>query len=132
MIDEYVVDYDEYAGLGSGAIGYLQGICYANTFDIKQYIACLDQNKLPLMASRSFNLQDQMSYDFLMKLFSTKIDVTELEKKYEGKFLKSLWKEMIAFVSGRIFPLFFTEFIFNAAGTIFLGHHDAGIFYCRE
>jgi len=106
LIDEYVVDYDEYAGLGSGAIGYLQGMCYANTFDIKQYIASLDQNKLPLLASRSFNLQDQMSYDFLMKLFSTKIDVTELEKKYSGKFLKSLWKEMIAFVLAGSFRYF--------------------------
>ncbi len=97
LIDEYVVDYDEYAGLGSGAIGYLAGICYANTFDINQYIACLDQNIPPLMASRSFNRQDQMGYDFLMKLFSTKINVTEMEEKYDGKFLKSLWKEMIAF-----------------------------------
>ncbi len=97
MIDEYVVDYDEYAGLGSGAIGYLQGTCLANTFDINQYIASLEQNIVPLMASRSFNLHDQMSYDFLMRLFSTKINVIELEKKYNGKFLKSLWKEMIAF-----------------------------------
>ncbi|MEN6374300.1 MAG: coproporphyrinogen III oxidase family protein [Smithella sp.] len=97
MIDEYVVDYDEYAGLGSGAIGYLHGTCYANTFDINQYIATLEQNTVPLMASRSFNLHDQMSYDFLMRLFSTKINIEELEKKYDGKFLKSLWKEMIAF-----------------------------------
>jgi menaquinone C8-methyltransferase len=97
MIDEYVVDYDEYAGLGSGAIGYLAGMCYANTFDINQYVTSLDQNKLPLMASRNFNLRDQMSYDFLMKLFSTKINTEEMEKKYNGKFLKSLWKEMIAF-----------------------------------
>ncbi len=107
MIDEYVVDYDEYAGLGSGAIGYLQGICYANTFDINQYIVSLEQNILPIMAARSFNRQDQMSYDFLMKLFSTKINIPELEEKYDGKFLKSLWKEMIAFIlagSFRYFP----------------------------
>jgi len=39
MIDEYIVDYDEYAGLGSGSIGYLNGTCYANTFNIRQYIA---------------------------------------------------------------------------------------------
>jgi menaquinone C8-methyltransferase len=107
LIDEYVVDYDEYAGLGSGAIGYLGGVCYANTFDIAEYIDCLNQGRLPLKASRKFNLHDQMSYDFLMKLFSTKMDVTALEQKYGGKFLKSLWKEMIAFTlagSFRYFP----------------------------
>jgi coproporphyrinogen III oxidase-like Fe-S oxidoreductase len=107
LIDEYVVDYDEYAGLGSGAIGYLNGECFANTFDIGEYISLLTQGKLPLTASRKFNMHDQMSYDFLMKLFSTKMDVTVLEKKYGGKFLKSLWKEMIAFTlagSFRYFP----------------------------
>jgi coproporphyrinogen III oxidase-like Fe-S oxidoreductase len=107
LIDEYVVDYDEYAGLGSGAIGYLAGVCYANTFDIAEYIDCLDQGRLPLKASRKFNLRDQINYDFLMKLFSTKMDVTAAEQKYGGKFLKTLWKEMIAFIlagSFRYFP----------------------------
>jgi coproporphyrinogen III oxidase-like Fe-S oxidoreductase len=106
LIDEYVVDYDEYAGLGSGAIGYLQSICYANTFDINRYIASLDQEELPLMASRRFDRRDQIGYDFLMKLFSTKMNVADLEKKYEGKFLKSLWKEMAAFVLAGAFRYF--------------------------
>jgi coproporphyrinogen III oxidase-like Fe-S oxidoreductase len=119
MIDEYVVDYDEYAGLGSGAIGYLAGICYANTFDINQYIASLEQNIVPLMASRSFNLRDQMSYDFLMKLFSTKIDVIELEKKYNGKFLKSLWKEMIAFTLAGSFRYFSPNLYLTPRGRYF-------------
>jgi coproporphyrinogen III oxidase-like Fe-S oxidoreductase len=107
LIDEYVVEYDEYAGLGSGAIGYLQGVCYANTFDIAEYIAAVGKGKLPLLASRTFAREDQISYDFLMKLFSTRINVPDIEKKYGGKFLKSLWKEMIAFVlagSFRYFP----------------------------
>ncbi len=97
LIDEYVVDYDEYAGLGSGAIGYLQGVCYSNTFDIEEYIAGLDCGNLPLLASRGFDLHDQMSYDFLMKLFSTKLNITALEEKYDGKFLKTLWKEIALF-----------------------------------
>ena len=107
LIDEYVVDFDEYAGLGSGAIGYLNGVCYANTFDIHQYIADLEKDNLPLQAARKFSLGDQMRYDFLMKLFSTKMNVNDLEKKYAGKFFKSLWKEMAAFTlagSFRYFP----------------------------
>lgn len=106
LIDEYVVDYDEYAGLGSGAIGYLHGMCYANTFDISRYIELLGKNTLPLMASRSFNHHDQISYNFLMKLFSTKINIEELEEKYNGKFLKTLWKEMIAFMLAGSFRYF--------------------------
>jgi coproporphyrinogen III oxidase-like Fe-S oxidoreductase len=106
LIDEYVVDYDEYAGLGSGAIGYLHGTCYSNTFDIAGYIDSLEQSKLPLKASRKFNLHDQMSYDFLMKLFSTKLDIEALQEKYNGKFLKTLWKEIAAFEIVRAFRYF--------------------------
>lgn len=119
MIDEYVVDYDEYAGLGSGAIGFFQGTCYANTFDINRYIASLEQNIVPLMASRSFNLHDQMSYDFLMRLFSTKINVNELEKKYDGKFLRSLWKELIAFTLAGSFRYLSPELHLTPRGRYF-------------
>jgi coproporphyrinogen III oxidase-like Fe-S oxidoreductase len=105
-IDEYVVDYDEYAGLGSGAIGYMNGVCYANTFDIPKYIKLLEEGNLPLMAARSFDLPDRMRYDFMMKFFSTKLNLTELEDKYEGKFAKILWKEMAAFQIVRAFRYF--------------------------
>ena len=106
LIDEYVVDFDEYAGLGSGAIGYLNGVCYANTFDIGGYISGLEQGRLPLEAARAFNFTDRMRYDFLMKLFSTRLNVNELEEKYEGRFLKTLWKEMAAFTLAGAFRYF--------------------------
>jgi coproporphyrinogen III oxidase-like Fe-S oxidoreductase len=97
MIDEYIVDYDEYAGLGSGSIGYLNGTCYANTFDISDYIARLDRGELPLAASRLFSVRDQLRYDFLMKLFGTRLNTVELRKKYDGRFLSLLWPDLIAF-----------------------------------
>jgi len=106
LIDEYVVDFDEYAGLGSGAIGYLNGVCYANTFDIEQYIASLAQDHLPLQAARQFDPPDQMRYDFLMKLFATRMNVHEMEKKYAGRFFKTLWKEMAAFTLAGSFRYF--------------------------
>ncbi len=105
-IDEYVVDYDEYAGLGSGAIGYMHGTCYCNTFDIEGYIASLGKNRLPLQASRKFDLHDQMSYDFLMKLFSTKLDIDAMQNKYSGQFLRTMWKEIAAFEIVRAFRYF--------------------------
>jgi len=106
LIDEYVVEFEEYAGLGSGAIGYLHGTCYSNTFDINGYIASLEKGKLPLQASRKFDLRDQMSYDFIMKLFSTKLDIEAMQKKYEGRFLKTMWKEIAAFEIVRAYRYF--------------------------
>lgn len=97
MIDEYIVDYDEYAGLGSGSIGYLNGTCYANTFDINSYITQLDRGELPLAASRIFSVRDRIRYDFLMKLFGTRLNRVELRKKYDGRFLRLLWPDLLAF-----------------------------------
>jgi coproporphyrinogen III oxidase-like Fe-S oxidoreductase len=96
-LDEYIVDYDEYAGLGSGSIGYLKGTCYANTFDIPSYISMLNQGKSPLWASRDFTLKDKIRYDFLMKLFATKLDMTALRKKYGGVLYRHLWPNILAF-----------------------------------
>jgi coproporphyrinogen III oxidase-like Fe-S oxidoreductase len=103
IIDEYIVDYDEYAGLGSGSIGYLGGTCYANTFDIKQYIEQVTSGEFPLMASRDFPMKDQIRYDFLMKLFGMKLDLPALEKKYGSAFYRHLWFDMFVFIlSGRL------------------------------
>jgi menaquinone C8-methyltransferase len=97
MIDEYIVDYDEYAGLGSGSIGYLSGVCYANTFDIGDYITQVDRGELPLAASRVFSIRDRIRYDFLMKLFGTRLNTAELRKKYGGAFFRLLWPDLLAF-----------------------------------
>ena len=98
VIDEYIVDYDEYAGLGSGAIGYLNGACYANTFDIHRYIAMINEGKAPLWAVRNFTRKDKMRYDFLMKLFSTRLNLADLQRKYGGQLYGHLWFDILAFL----------------------------------
>jgi len=97
MIDEYIVDYEEYAGLGSGSIGFLNGSCYANTFHIEGYIAAVERGDLPLMASRLFSTRDLMRYDFLMKLFATRLDLTHFRRKYHRSPWLYLWPEFVAF-----------------------------------
>ena len=82
MIDEYIVDYDEYAGLGSGSIGYMKGRCYANTFGIQEYIDRLEGGALPLMASRTFKRRELIRYDFMMKLFGCTLPLRSLLEKY--------------------------------------------------
>jgi coproporphyrinogen III oxidase-like Fe-S oxidoreductase len=82
MIDEYVVNYDEYAGLGSGSIGYLGGSVYSNTFDIPAYIDCLRNGKFPVAARKDCGTRERLQYDFLMKLFGISLDLEELSQKH--------------------------------------------------
>lgn len=97
IIDEYIVDYDEYAGLGSGSIGYLEGTCFANTFSIPEYISILNQGNMPIFARRDFSLADRVRYDFLMKLFGTKINLADLFKKYGPRAYPRLLMDLAAF-----------------------------------
>ncbi len=98
MIDEYIVDYDEYAGLGSGSIGYLNGVCYANTFNIAEYISRVNLGQIPILAHRSFRLKDRLRYDFLMKLFGMDMDIGASRAKYGGAVYQALWFCILAFI----------------------------------
>lgn len=96
MIDEYIVDYDEYAGVGSGSIGYMDGVCYANTFDIMEYIERLKKDEIPLMASRRFSLRDRIRYDFIMNLFGLDLEIAPLQLRYGGGIVPCLWRDIAA------------------------------------
>ncbi len=82
MIDEYVVNYDEYAGLGSGSIGYVSGRAYANTFQIPKYISKIEKGELPIEGVKSYRIKERIQYDFLMKLFGLRLDLDQLDRKY--------------------------------------------------
>jgi coproporphyrinogen III oxidase-like Fe-S oxidoreductase len=100
IIDEYIVDYGEYAGLGSGSIGYLDGRCYANTFYIPEYIERLERGEIPLMAVRDFSLRDRIRYDFVMKLFGMELNLDSLREKYGAGTLLYLSTDILAFFIG--------------------------------
>ena len=97
MIDEYIVDHDEYVGAGSGSFGYVNGSCYANTFSLEDYIKTVQNGKLPLTAKRDFSLREQIQYHFVMQLFGSRIDLNGAEEKFSGQFKKTLGKEIAFF-----------------------------------
>lgn len=99
MIDEYIVDYDEYVGLGSGSFGYAGGAVQANTFSIPGYIATVNAGSFPLEGIKEFSPKEQIRYDFMMKLFGTSMDLRKAEEKFHGEFRRTLRKEIALFKS---------------------------------
>jgi coproporphyrinogen III oxidase-like Fe-S oxidoreductase len=99
MVDEYIVDYDEYVGVGSGSFGYVDGTVLSDTFSIPEYIESLRLGKLPMQAKKRFSQKERMRYEFIMKLFGTTLQVDQAEEKFGGKFMSSLWKEISFFKS---------------------------------
>lgn len=97
MIDEYIVDHPEYAGVGSGAFGYLNGMTYANTFSIDRYIDEIGAGRTAIAAQRRHSRYEQMQYEFVMGLFGLSLDGAALRAKYGRRFVWDLWKEFSAF-----------------------------------
>jgi coproporphyrinogen III oxidase-like Fe-S oxidoreductase len=97
MIDEYIVNYEDYAGVGSGSFGYIDGKIFADTFSIEEYISLLNKGYFPIFAQKVFSKKEQIRYDFLMKLFGKTLDIEKFKEKYKNSFIKYLWPEILFF-----------------------------------
>jgi hypothetical protein len=74
MIDEYIVDYEDYVGIGSGAFSFLEGSLYVNSFSLQEYGERISAGKTSVVQTRAFTKSDRMRYRFLMSLFGMKLD----------------------------------------------------------
>ena len=74
MIDEYVVDYEEYPAIGSGGITYLGANLYVNTFSVRDYNAAIESGRMSIMGKTTFSKRDRMRYRFMMQLFGGRLD----------------------------------------------------------
>ncbi len=82
MIDEYIVDYEEYAGIGSGAFSFLGGKLYSNTFSLQEYGQLIDAGKMSVVAGRNFSKYGIMRYRFMMQLFGLRLDKKQFRKDF--------------------------------------------------
>jgi len=96
-IDEYIVDHDEYLGIGSGAFTYLDGSIYSSTFSINHYLDLAGQGQSALTAARKLNRREQVQYDFLMRLFGMRMDKTAMAAKYGPGWRRCVRRELLLF-----------------------------------
>ncbi len=82
MIDEYIVDYEEYVGVGSGSFSYLDGAIYTNTFSLKEYGDAIAGGRLSVSATRAFPRREQMRYRLMMGLFGLRLDKRAFRERF--------------------------------------------------
>ena len=82
MIDEYVVQYEEYPAIGSGGITYLGNSLYVNTFSLREYGEAIAAGRMSIMGRTDFNIHDRMRYRFLMQLFGLRLDKLQWERDF--------------------------------------------------
>ncbi|MDY0341919.1 MAG: coproporphyrinogen dehydrogenase, partial [Coriobacteriia bacterium] len=75
MIDEYIVDYEEYVGVGSGAMSYLGGRIYNNTFSLDDYRNRIAAGRTAVAkAGKPYSTLGRMRYRFVTELFGLRLD----------------------------------------------------------
>jgi coproporphyrinogen III oxidase-like Fe-S oxidoreductase len=83
MIDEYIVDYDEYVGLGSGALSFVGGRIYNNTFSLRDYERRVAEGRTTIAkVGRPYGLKARMRYRFVTDLFGLRLDKRRFERDF--------------------------------------------------
>lgn len=82
MIDEYVVDYEEYPAIGSGGMTYLDGKLFVNTFSLREYSEKIANGQLSVMGYNEFDKRDRMRYRFMMQLFGMRLDKVQWKRDF--------------------------------------------------
>lgn len=93
LIDEYIVDYEEYLGVGSGSFSFLGGALYVNTFSLREYAEMVDSGRLSATAKKEFIPRALMAYRFMMGLFGLELDKKAFERDFGVRVERGLWRE---------------------------------------
>ncbi|MGE4295229.1 MAG: coproporphyrinogen III oxidase family protein [Campylobacterales bacterium] len=72
IIDEYVIERDEYVGLGSGAFSFLGGRLYANTFSLPEYARRIEAGLSGVTRAATFDGPAIARYRAMVELFGLK------------------------------------------------------------
>ncbi|MEJ2523645.1 MAG: coproporphyrinogen III oxidase family protein [Gammaproteobacteria bacterium] len=92
-VDEYIIENEEYLGLGSGSLSYLDGILYSSTFSLNHYSRQIRGGRFGISRRQPLTRRDQLRYHLLMQLFGLSLDLAEAERRFPG-FRWKMWPEI--------------------------------------
>jgi len=90
IIDEYIVEDTDYLGAGAGAVSFVDGHFFVNTFSPENYIDKIAHGVRPTVLHKKSTLLEEARYYMLTRLFGMKMPVEEYYQKYG----RTLWKEL--------------------------------------
>lgn len=81
-LDEYIVEADDYVGVGSGAFSYLDGVMYATTFSLKAYADRVGRGFTGITGQRRLSVNEQILHTFLVRLFGLRLDKRQFVERF--------------------------------------------------
>ena len=95
MIDEYIVDFADYIGIGSGSVSLAKGNFYVNSFSLDRYNDMIEHNSLPIVRWRQLSEREYLRYYLLTKLFGMKLDIAQFRRDFDTDAHSKLWSELL-------------------------------------
>jgi len=97
MIDEYIVDDDDYIGIGAGSVSVVRGNFYVNSFSLDRYGELVNAGRLPIVGWRELSVNEQYRYYLLTKLFGMKVDKGDFYRRFHADIHRKLRQELLFF-----------------------------------
>ncbi|HCP60169.1 MAG TPA: coproporphyrinogen III oxidase family protein [Dehalococcoidia bacterium] len=95
MIDEYIVDFPDYIGIGSGSVSLVKGNFYVNAFSLEHYQELIQSGRLPIIRWRRLSESEYLRYYLLTKLFGMKVDAGLFRRNFHADIHRKLRSELL-------------------------------------
>ncbi|SHI02441.1 coproporphyrinogen III oxidase family protein [Ferrimonas marina] len=92
--DEYVVNADDYLGLGSGSFSFLHDNLYVNSFSLRRYNEKIANGKMGVESSKAYDRKAVLQYRFLLSMFGGRLSKRYFKEGYDANLYTALTKEM--------------------------------------
>ncbi len=94
LIDEYIIESDDYIGIGAGSVSIVRGNFYVNSFALERYHEMTTAGGLPIVGWRELSERDTLRYYLLTKLFGLKVNKEAFRQRFGGEIRRKLWLEL--------------------------------------
>jgi coproporphyrinogen III oxidase-like Fe-S oxidoreductase len=102
MIDEYIIDYDDYIGIGAGSVSFLDGDFLVNSFSLDGYHLLISENRLPIVRMRHLSATEHYRYYMLTRFFGMSLETQRFRERFGSEIHANLWAELLFFKSAGI------------------------------
>ena len=102
MIDEYIVDFADYIGIGSGSVSLVKGNFYVNAFSLDRYRDLVAGNRFPIVRWRKLSEREYLRYYLLTKLFGMTVDGALFQRDFGADIHRKLWLELMLLKLGGV------------------------------
>jgi menaquinone C8-methyltransferase len=97
MIDEYIIESDDYIGIGAGSVSIVQGKFLVNSFSLDRYHELTGAGQFPIAGWRQLSEKENQRYYLLTKLFGMKMEKAAFRERFGGDIGNKLRTELTFF-----------------------------------